>query len=428
MPLLLSMSVTGGIAMLIYLLIEPLLKRFLPLIWRKICLCIVAMFFLYPFAYKCNIYRTWLRRVFQVDKNYKIIMFEGMPVYDTTSNFIQYSENGIFNKYLWVYVLLIIVLLIGLVLFVKEIYQHIRIYHYWRKQDTHGKKLEKGELRTVKQDGVLSPFVIGVIKPIIVLPSQSYTKEEESLLMQHEKNHIRQFDNFLKVIVGLIFFVNYYNPLVYVFVYKWNLVTEMLCDKRAVKNQDGGILEKYGILLLQTARKRDSKMIAPISGLNVHYRMTKARICELKRKPEHYYWLGAMSVLIILLASVSIVLYQPREIRESDNATMFETIEGVDYSDWILLEHICIDMDEELIRIDDEEYIEKIGVEISECTDHNMEECTIINHIPTQNGGCISEYWDGLFCRICHKSEKVSVNMDATTYVCDYYYGGQEQE
>ena len=58
MPLLLSMSVTGGIAMLFYLFAEPLMKRFLPLIWRRLCLAVVAVFYLYPFAYLCNRYRT----------------------------------------------------------------------------------------------------------------------------------------------------------------------------------------------------------------------------------------------------------------------------------------------------------------------------------------------------------------------------------
>ena len=46
--------------MLFYLFAEPLMKRFLPLIWRRLCLSIVAVFYLYPFAYLCNRYRIWL--------------------------------------------------------------------------------------------------------------------------------------------------------------------------------------------------------------------------------------------------------------------------------------------------------------------------------------------------------------------------------
>ena len=420
MPLLLSMSVTGGIAMLFYLFAEPLMKRFLPLIWRRLCLAIVAVFYLYPFAYLCNRYRIWLVRVFRLEERRRTVMLEDIPMFDTTSDYIQISEDGIYNKYLWLYIVLILALCVGLILFGRQIYRYCRMYHFWRKQDMRECRVGRRRLRIVKRDGVTSPFVIGFFRPIIVFPVTEYTEEEETWILQHERRHVTQYDNLCKIFIGLILFVHFYNPMAYVLAYKWNQVSEMLCDKSVIRKREQDVVVKYGTLLLQTARKQDAQMIAPVSGLNVHYRMTKSRICELKRTPPNHYWLGPVVVTLILLASVSIVLYKPREIVRVDGKTeWYEEIEGYPS----LFEELHRDLEEgvDLIQLGDQEFMEETGSESAYCENHNMEECTIINHTPTPSGGCVTETWRGLYCQTCHKRIRIEWEMEDKWFECEYF-------
>ena len=422
MPLLLSMSVTGGIAMLFYLFAEPLMKRFLPLIWRRLCLAIVAVFYLYPFAYLCNRYRIWLVRIFRLEERRRTVMLEDIPMFDTTSDYIQISEDGIYNKYLWLYIVLILALCVGLILFGRQIYRYCRMYHFWRKQDMRECCVGRRRLRIVKRDGVTSPFVIGFFRSIIVFPVTEYTEEEETWILQHERRHVTQYDNLCKIFIGLILFVHFYNPMAYVLAYKWSQVSEMLCDKSVIRKREQGVVVKYGTLLLQTARKQDAQMIAPVSGLNVHYRMTKSRICELKRTPPNHYWLGPVVVTLILLASLSIVLYKPREIVRTEGYTEFSRINEESFR-LILETHLKMDADVELIEIGDKNYYVKKGTEKINCENHFMQDCDITNHIPTPEGGCMSETWSGSYCCTCNRIEKRELQRECEWFVCDYFFG-----
>ena len=66
MPLLFSMSLFGTIAAVIYLLIEPIAKRYFSVTWRRRYLICSILCFVFPFQYFFGVgYRNFLSSVYR---------------------------------------------------------------------------------------------------------------------------------------------------------------------------------------------------------------------------------------------------------------------------------------------------------------------------------------------------------------------------
>ena len=101
-------------------------------------------------------------------------------------------------------------------------------------------------------DHIASPFVLGVIRPKIYLPS-TLPEEERSYVILHEQTHIRRLDHIVKMLAFLALALHWFNPLVwaaFVFAVK---DMEMSCDERVLKQMGGEIRGAYGASLLSLA-------------------------------------------------------------------------------------------------------------------------------------------------------------------------------
>lgn len=63
-------------------------------------------------------------------------------------------------------------------------------------------------------DHIPTPFVLGVFRPVIYLPS-GLPEEERSHILLHERTHIRRLDYVTRALAWLAVSVHWFNPLVW---------------------------------------------------------------------------------------------------------------------------------------------------------------------------------------------------------------------
>uniref|UniRef100_UPI001D010544 M56 family metallopeptidase n=1 Tax=Paenibacillus polymyxa TaxID=1406 RepID=UPI001D010544 len=60
------------------------------------------------------------------------------------------------------------------------------------------------------------PIMYGLLRPTIVLPIETYTKEEQYFIMRHELQHYFYKDNWRKQIIEILCALYWWNPFVYI--------------------------------------------------------------------------------------------------------------------------------------------------------------------------------------------------------------------
>jgi beta-lactamase regulating signal transducer with metallopeptidase domain len=90
-----------------------------------------------------------------------------------------------------------------------------------------------------------TPQLFGFFKPLLLLPTVSYTTEELRLILKHELTHYKHKDlsiKFLTLIINIIF---WFDPFIYVIKKNLEIYCELCCDEAVVKNMNASDKQKY---------------------------------------------------------------------------------------------------------------------------------------------------------------------------------------
>ncbi|MBR2036496.1 MAG: hypothetical protein IKA09_02080 [Lachnospiraceae bacterium] len=164
-------------------------------------------------------------------------------------------------------------------------------------------------------DEITTPFVMGLIRPRIYLPSDTEERQMPYLIL-HEKHHIRRGDHIFKALAFLALSIHWFNPLVWVaFVYA-NKDMEMSCDEAVVKKLGDHILADYTASLLSLAT---GKTI--IAGVPLAFGEgdTKGRIRNLAHWKKPAFWAVLMAVIACIVLGVGLLTNPEKESESVHN-------------------------------------------------------------------------------------------------------------
>lgn len=143
-------------------------------------------------------------------------------------------------------------------------------------------------------DDISDPFVLGVWKPRIYLPSTMDYKQYPYILA-HERAHLRRKDAWWKLLGYGILCVYWFHPLVWVSYWLFCRDLEMACDEQAVRGMDAQSISNYADALLRCASSHHRLGACPVAfGENG----IKTRIRNLFRKKTTKIWILVLSVLL----------------------------------------------------------------------------------------------------------------------------------
>ncbi|MEG1254922.1 M56 family metallopeptidase [Clostridium sp.] len=105
-------------------------------------------------------------------------------------------------------------------------------------------------IRVMTCKKVSSPMLIGLLKPVILLPSTNLCAEDLSVILKHELIHFKGHHISYKLLMTIANAIHWFNPLVYFMVKEANKDIEFYCDDLVVKNMDMSYKAKYSDAIL----------------------------------------------------------------------------------------------------------------------------------------------------------------------------------
>ena len=113
-------------------------------------------------------------------------------------------------------------------------------------------------------DHISTPFVLGLLRPRIYLPS-SLPEGERGYILLHERHHIRRLDHLAKVLAFLALCIHWFNPLVWLSFLLMGRDMEMSCDEAVLRQLGEDARADYSASLLSLATGRRIIAGAPLA-------------------------------------------------------------------------------------------------------------------------------------------------------------------
>ncbi len=147
-------------------------------------------------------------------------------------------------------------------------------------------------------DNISSPFLFGIVKPRIYVPSH-ITKQELSYVLQHETAHRQRRDYMVKPISYLLLMVYWINPILWAAYILLCRDIELACDEQVVKEMGTDCKKAYSQALLTYSVSRSSIAACPVAFGEIGVKQRVKNILNYK-KPTFWVFLAAAAAGIVI--------------------------------------------------------------------------------------------------------------------------------
>lgn len=154
------------------------------------------------------------------------------------------------------------------------------------------------------------PFVFGILKPCLVLPSDitdRYDETELEYIMLHELKHIKRFDNISNMAYLLAVCFHWFNPLVWFAASRTAADNEAACDKAVLDLLSKTALFGYGKTIIEAARSTGKRrhIFAVHTGITGSSRDIKRRIKLIAGYGKRPLYLGLLGAILVAAVAVA---------------------------------------------------------------------------------------------------------------------------
>ena len=150
-------------------------------------------------------------------------------------------------------------------------------------------------------DHIASPFVLGVLRPKIYLPS-TLSAEEQKYIILHEQYHIKRLDHLVKLLAFFALCIHWFNPLVWLSFFLAQKDMEMSCDEAVLQTLGGHIRADYSASLLSLSTGRRVVGGTPLAFGEGN---AKGRIQNLLTWNKPRKWVVALAALVCVAVVAS---------------------------------------------------------------------------------------------------------------------------
>lgn len=149
-------------------------------------------------------------------------------------------------------------------------------------------------------DGVASPFVLGVIRPRIYLPT-TLSQAQQACVLAHERAHIRRLDHLWKPLGFLLLSVYWFNPLLWLGYGLLCRDIEQACDEKVIGQMTPADKKVYSETLLACGAHRRQILACPVAFGEV---AIKTRIKGVLHYKKPAFWVILASLVLCLAVAV----------------------------------------------------------------------------------------------------------------------------
>ncbi|MGM9601878.1 MAG: M56 family metallopeptidase [Faecousia sp.] len=158
-------------------------------------------------------------------------------------------------------------------------------------------------------DRIPTPFILGMVKPRIFLPSDM-TEEQIRSVVAHERAHIARRDHWWKPFGFLLLSIHWFNPLVWVAYGLLCRDIELACDEKVIANMSSPQKQAYSAVLLSCSMPRGFITACPLAFGEVG---VKQRIQGILNYKKPSFWVILVTLLICLAVGVGFLTNPERK-------------------------------------------------------------------------------------------------------------------
>ena len=162
-------------------------------------------------------------------------------------------------------------------------------------------------------DGIRTPFILGVLRPRVYLPS-GLNAAQQSAVLAHENAHLRRRDHWWKTLGWLLLALHWFNPLVWLAYALFCRDVELACDERVVRDMEGAARAEYSQPLLDCAAPRAAVRACPLAFGEVGL---KERVKAVLNYKKPAFWIIVLAVEACIVVAVCF-LTRPGPIEAPD--------------------------------------------------------------------------------------------------------------
>ena len=149
-----------------------------------------------------------------------------------------------------------------------------------------------------------TPFVFGVIRPKIYLPT-GLSADERTYVIMHEMTHVRRGDHIIKLFAFFVLSIHWFNPLVWVAFIKMSTDMELSCDERVLKTIKLDKKRLYANLLLSLAT---GEHYVNGSSLAFGEGNVKVRVNNVLNYKKSSFWVVSASLIVVASIGIALLL------------------------------------------------------------------------------------------------------------------------
>lgn len=181
-------------------------------------------------------------------------------------------------------------------IFFLTLYSLSALYQMSRRCSRYGRPDRKDGNGIVEAEDVPSPFLWGLFRPVIYLPS-GLNKEEKTYILAHEKVHKKRGDHLVKPLLLMVTIMHWFNPLVWTAYALCCKDMETSCDEAVLETCGKGIRKAYAESLLKYAARQNRFILSP---LGFGEPSVKSRILNVLRFRKKNIWICAAAVVCVI--------------------------------------------------------------------------------------------------------------------------------
>ncbi len=164
-------------------------------------------------------------------------------------------------------------------------------------------------------DNIDTPFILGIIKPKIFLPSY-LDQSTIDCVIAHEQAHIKRKDHLWKPLGFLLLTVYWFNPLLWLAYKLFCQDMEMACDQRVVATMNTEEIKTYSSALLSCGTVHRNLGVTPLAFGETH---VKTRIKSILHYKKPTFWIMIVAVVTCVAIALCFLTNPKTTITEEEN-------------------------------------------------------------------------------------------------------------
>lgn len=163
-----------------------------------------------------------------------------------------------------------------------------------------------------QSENVVSPFVLGLVRPKIYIPFTMSEKDAE-YVVAHEKAHLHRKDHLWKPLGFLLLALHWFNPLMWLGYALLCRDIELACDEKVIKELDHDARADYSQALLTCSVNRRMIAACPLAFGEVG---VKNRVKSVLSYKKPAFWIIIIAILLIVGVALCFLTDPPKKPKD----------------------------------------------------------------------------------------------------------------